>query len=69
MSVITWAESRAKAMTIWDIGLLKIYSMVFGMIVGAYFAPFVTQKVWWFVAFVLLLGGRGGYRWFTAEAA
>ncbi len=69
MGVITWAESRAKAMTIWDIGFLKIYSMVFGMILGAYFALFVTRNVWWFVAVVLLLGGRGGYRWFTAEAA
>ncbi len=69
MSVFTWAEGRANAMTIWDIGLLKIYVMLFGMIVGAYFAPFVTQNVWWFVAAVLLLGARGGYRWLTAEAA
>jgi len=66
MSVMAWAETRAQAMTLWDIGFLKIYSGVFGMIIGAYFAPFVLRNVWAFVAIVLVLGGRGAYRWFAA---
>ncbi|MDP2959406.1 MAG: hypothetical protein Q8N53_23510 [Longimicrobiales bacterium] len=68
MGVITWAESRAKAMTIWDIAFLKISSMMFGLIIGAYFASFVTRNVWWFVVVFLVLHGRVGYRWFTAKA-
>ena len=68
MSAITWAESRAKAMTIWDIGFLKISSMLFGLIIGAYFASFVIRNVWWFVVVLLVVGGRVGYRWFTAKA-
>ena len=66
MSVVAWAEDRARAMTLWDIGLLKVYSAIFGMIVGAYFAPFVLRNVWIFVAFVAVLGARGAYRWFSA---
>jgi len=66
LSVMTWAEDRARAMTLWDIGFLKVYSMIFGMIIGAYLAPFVVRNVWVFVALVVLLGGRGAYRWFAA---
>lgn len=56
-------------MTIWDVGFLKLTSLTFGLILGAYLAPFVTQNVWFFVAGVLILGGRSGYRWLTARAA
>jgi hypothetical protein len=69
MDVIGWAQARSKAMTLWDIGLLKIYSALFGILVGAYFAPFVLRNVWWFLVPLVVLGGRGGYRWFTAESA
>lgn len=69
MSVIAWAQGRANAMTIWDVGFLKLTSLTFGLILGAYLAPFVTQNVWFFVAGVLILGGRSGYRWLTARAA
>lgn len=67
MKVIQWVERRTGALTMWDIGVLKIYCVLFGMIVGAYVSSFVKQEVWWFVAGVLLLGGGLGYRWFTAE--
>jgi putative Mn2+ efflux pump MntP len=67
MKVIRWAERRTKALTIWDVGVLKIYCVLFGMIVGAYLSSFVRQEVWWFVAAVLVLGGGLGYRWLTAE--
>ena len=67
MSVIQWAETRTNTLTIWDTGVLKIYCVLFGMIVGAYVSPFVTQNVGWFVTAVLVLGGLYGFRWFAAE--
>ena len=67
MGLIRWAEERTRAMSIWDIGVLKIYCVLFGMIVGAYVSTFVKGHVWWFVGVVLVLGIRLGYKWFTGE--
>jgi uncharacterized membrane protein YfcA len=69
MGVIAWAEDRSKGLTLWDVGVLKASAMIFGIVVGAYFAPFVTRNVWWFVGLLVVLGGRSAYRWFTAQAA
>jgi hypothetical protein len=69
MSVLSWAEKRTKALTLWDVGFLKISAMLFGMIVGAYLASFVIENLWWFLVPMLVLGGRTGYRWLTAEEA
>ena len=68
MGLIQWAEERHKALSIWDIGVLKVYCVLFGMIVGAYVPTFVRGNVWWFVAAVLVLGGWLGFKWFTAES-
>ncbi|MCJ7630129.1 MAG: hypothetical protein MUO50_17285 [Longimicrobiales bacterium] len=67
MGVFEWAERKSKALTIWDIGVLKTYCVLFGIVVGAYISLFVREHVWWFVVSVLILGGGLGYRWFTAE--
>ena len=67
MGVFQWAERKTSAMTIWDIGVLKVYCVLFGVIVGAYLSLFVREHVLWFVAAVLILGGGVGYRWFTGE--
>lgn len=66
MSVFQWVEARSKALTAWDIAVLKSYCVLFGMIVGAFTSLFVKEHVWWFVVAVLLLGGGFAYRWFTA---
>ncbi len=68
MSVQTWADERSRALTMWDLGFVKITSMLFGMIVGAYLASFVMENLWWFAIPMLVLGGRSGYRWLTAKA-
>ena len=68
MSVMQWTEERTNAMTVWDVGVLKVLCVFFGLIIGAYVPSFVTQNIWWFVAVVLLLGGRSGYRWLMAES-
>ena len=67
MGVIQWAEERAKSLNLWDIGVLKIYCVLFGMIVGAYVSSFVRDHVWWFGGAVLILGGYLGIKWFTAR--
>lgn len=67
MGVIQWAEGRTRALSVWDIGVVKIYCVLFGMIVGAYASSFVTQHVWWFGSAVVVLGLGLGFRWFTAE--
>jgi putative Mn2+ efflux pump MntP len=67
MGVIQWAEQRTKALSIWDIGVVKTYCVLFGIIVGAYLSSFVKQHVWWFAGAVVVLGVGLGYRWFTAE--
>ena len=66
MGLIQWAEERTRALNIWDIGILKIYCVLFGMIVGAYASSFVRNQVGWFVGAVLVLGGFLGFKWFTA---
>lgn len=67
MNVIQWAGKRTGALGLWDIGVLKIYCVLFGVIVGAYAANFVRDHVWWFVLLVLVLGCGFGFRWFTAD--
>jgi putative Mn2+ efflux pump MntP len=67
MGVIQWAEQRTKALSIWDIGVVKTYCVLFGIIVGAYLSSFVKQHVWWLAGAVVVLGVGLGYRWFTAE--
>ena len=66
MSVLSWAEERSKALSLWDVGFLKVSSMLFGIVVGAYLASFVLANVWWFLIPMFVLAGRGGYRWLTA---
>lgn len=66
MGMYAWAEERSRAMTMWDVGFLKITAMLFGIIVGAHVAHFVIDNIWWFAVPMLVLGFRSGYRWFTA---
>lgn len=67
MNAIQWADSRSRALTIWDTGVLKVYCAMFGAVVGAYASSFVQRNVAWFIAGVLLLGGYYGYRWLTVR--
>ncbi|MFH1409307.1 MAG: hypothetical protein ABIH34_05345 [Nanoarchaeota archaeon] len=45
MSLFSWAEGKFHKFTIWDVAVFKIAVGVFGMILGAYFASFVTQYI------------------------
>ena len=55
--LMKWAQSKVKKMNVWDVGLLKTYVILIGMIIGAFIPGFVRQYVWWFVAAVVISGG------------
>ncbi len=67
MGLIRWAEAKTKALNIWDIGILKIYCVLLGVIVGAYVSSFVQEYVAWFVLAVIVLGASVGFRWLTVR--
>ncbi len=56
MSLFKWIDSFVKTTTVWDIGILKLFVVVGGMIFGAYYSEFVLNNIWYFyVAFIILL--------------
>ncbi|MCK4641422.1 MAG: hypothetical protein KAU06_08790 [Candidatus Marinimicrobia bacterium] len=55
MGIIEWANLKVKTQNIWDIGILKIFCTIVGIILGAYISNFVIQYVWWFVVIAILL--------------
>ena len=55
MAFYEWADKKVKTQTIWDIGVLKIFCVVVGMIVGAYYAEFVLRYQMWFIIAGVLL--------------
>jgi putative Mn2+ efflux pump MntP len=67
MQIVEWAKDRAERLTIWDVGLLKVTSMLFGILVGAYVAPWVSRNVVWLAAALFVFGGTAAYRWFSAK--
>ncbi len=67
MGILQWAEKKTKGLTIWDIGILKVYCVLAGVIVGAYLSSFVKEHVLWFAVTVVLLGSVVGTRWFTDD--
>ena len=55
MGIFEWANQKVKAQNIWDIGFLKIFCTIVGMILGAYISAFIIQYVWWFVVIAIIL--------------
>ena len=57
MKIFAWIEKKMKVQTIWDIGILKIFCCLVGMILGGYLSAFVLQNVTWFyiTAFILFI--------------
>ena len=49
MGIFAWANRKLKAYTVWDIGVLKLFCTLVGMILGAYLATFVLGYLWWFI--------------------
>jgi hypothetical protein len=48
-------EQKVKAQTVWDIGILKLFCVIVGMIIGATFSAWVIQNVCWLVGIGVVL--------------
>ena len=55
MGIIKWVNLKVKAQNLWDIGTLKIFCTIVGMILGAYKSSFVIEYVWWFGVIAVVL--------------
>jgi hypothetical protein len=53
--------------TNWDYGFLKIYGLIPGLILGAFFPAFVKEYLWVFVAIFLILLTRYLYLLFVKK--
>jgi len=67
MGIIEWVNLKVKAQNLWDIGILKIFCTIVGIILGAYISNFVKQYVWWFVAISIVLYILLMYRFLKAK--
>ncbi len=56
MNLISWADQKVKSMNVWDWGILKIFCVLIGMILGSFIVSFVqTNMIWLIVICILLL--------------
>ena len=63
MTFLKNLENRIKNnFNIWDFSLLKLVGLVFGLLVGAYFADFIKSNYIIFIVILLLLGIRLIYK-------
>jgi hypothetical protein len=67
MSISTYAKNKVKAMTVFDIGVLKLLLFVTGLIFGAYYSLGVLNniKIWYVAWFILLFVML--YKWFKKK--
>ena len=57
MGLFSFIESKVKAATVFDIGILKLLLFVTGLIFGAYYSECVLNSInWWYGTFFVLLG-------------
>jgi len=68
MKIFAWADQKVKANTVWDIGILKIFCVLVGMIIGAYLSEFVLRFEGWFLVVSLVLLIVLMVRLFTSKA-
>lgn len=50
-----------------DIALIKWTSILFGMIIGAYFHEYVKNNIWFFAFFVLLFALKPAYTYLARK--
>ena len=55
MGIMDWYNGKIKKLNVWDIGALKVYCLLIGVVIGAYFPEFVMQHLWTIIAVIVLL--------------
>ena len=65
MSLISWAESKTRKLSIWDFGFVKLYCFLMGAIVGSYLVGFVRDNVVAIAAVIVVLIAYLMYRVFS----
>ena len=55
MGIMDWYDKKIKSLNVWDIGALKVYVLLIGMIIGAYFPEWVMQNLLIIVIVIVLL--------------
>jgi hypothetical protein len=69
MGLIAFLEKKTNEnFTFWDIGLLKTYGAIPGLILGAFFPEFIKQYLWLFIAVFVVLMFRYLYLLFIKKA-
>ena len=60
-------EEKIHKLTLWDMYLIKIVLIIFGIIIGAYISTFVKQYLWYFVGAFVMLYAILLYRFFKKK--
>ena len=55
MGLFGWYNKKVKTLNMWDIGAIKTYCLLLGIVIGAYIADFVKQYLWVFLVVIVLL--------------
>ena len=61
---MSWIDKKTKKLSVWDIALVKLGSMIFGLIVGFIHMDFVRQYIIAFVVLFVLVYAWPVYRFF-----
>ena len=64
MGFTKWMDNNTKKLSVWDIGLVKISAMIFGLIIGAYIPLFVRQYLVLFIVLFVLVSILPIYKFF-----
>lgn len=54
MTLKSFFENKIRKFTMWDFAIFKIALVVFGMVLGAYFAEFVKNYLTYFIVIFVL---------------
>jgi hypothetical protein len=54
MNLWKWATERTKKMDVWDIGFVKIFSFVGGLLIAKLWKPILSLDWYWYLVIFLL---------------
>lgn len=54
MNILKWGEEKLGKMTVWDMALVKLICIFFGLILGAYASAFVKENIRLFIILFII---------------